>query len=183
MVSRQGEHVRAAPLAVQGQSWDVLAESVLAGSCVALATGDWSWVRKNSADCRRVKSRRRPERALGIGLDQASEPAPARRLWDRSLRSGWSALFLRHKASRRAPIPRGWRWAERGQTGIGGPDSGDRSSVRSDIGLYSRVGRIAAPRGISCTRLAFSLKVQPTPSMRYSTNRETATRRRTPSCS
>jgi LuxR family maltose regulon positive regulatory protein len=40
-----GEHVRAAPLAVQGQSWDVLAESILAGSCVALATGDRSWVR------------------------------------------------------------------------------------------------------------------------------------------
>jgi LuxR family maltose regulon positive regulatory protein len=43
--SRHGEHVRAAALAVQGQSWDVLAESVLAGSCVALATGDWTWVR------------------------------------------------------------------------------------------------------------------------------------------
>jgi LuxR family transcriptional regulator, maltose regulon positive regulatory protein len=43
--SRHGEHVRAASLAVQGQSWDVVAESVLAGSCVALVTGDWSWVR------------------------------------------------------------------------------------------------------------------------------------------
>jgi LuxR family transcriptional regulator, maltose regulon positive regulatory protein len=40
-----GEHARAAPLAVQGQSWEVLAESILAGSCVALATGDGSWVR------------------------------------------------------------------------------------------------------------------------------------------
>jgi LuxR family maltose regulon positive regulatory protein len=40
-----GEHARAAPLAVQGQSWGVLAESILAGSCVALATGDPSWVR------------------------------------------------------------------------------------------------------------------------------------------
>jgi LuxR family transcriptional regulator, maltose regulon positive regulatory protein len=40
-----GEHARAAPLAVQGQSWEVLAESILAGSCVALATGDRSWVR------------------------------------------------------------------------------------------------------------------------------------------
>jgi len=40
-----GEHARAAPLAVQGQSWGVLAESILAGSCVALATGDRSWVR------------------------------------------------------------------------------------------------------------------------------------------
>jgi LuxR family transcriptional regulator, maltose regulon positive regulatory protein len=43
--SRHGEHVRAAPLAAQGQTWDVLGESVLAGSCVALATDDWSWVR------------------------------------------------------------------------------------------------------------------------------------------
>jgi LuxR family transcriptional regulator, maltose regulon positive regulatory protein len=43
--SRHDEHVRAASLALQGQSWDVLAESVLAGSCVALATGDWTWVR------------------------------------------------------------------------------------------------------------------------------------------
>jgi LuxR family maltose regulon positive regulatory protein len=42
--SRQGEHVRAVPVAVQGQAWDVLAESVLAGSCLALATGDWGWV-------------------------------------------------------------------------------------------------------------------------------------------
>ena len=43
--SKQGEHVRAAPLALQGQSWEVLGEAVLAGSCVALATGDWAWVR------------------------------------------------------------------------------------------------------------------------------------------
>ena len=42
--SRQGEHVRAVPAAVQAQAWDVLAESVLAGSCLALATGDWGWV-------------------------------------------------------------------------------------------------------------------------------------------
>jgi LuxR family maltose regulon positive regulatory protein len=41
-----GEHARAAPLAIQGQSWGVLAESILAGSCVALATGDRSWVRQ-----------------------------------------------------------------------------------------------------------------------------------------
>jgi LuxR family transcriptional regulator, maltose regulon positive regulatory protein len=41
-----GEHARAAPLAVQGQSWGVLAESILAGSCVALATGDRSWVQQ-----------------------------------------------------------------------------------------------------------------------------------------
>jgi DNA-binding CsgD family transcriptional regulator len=34
---------------VQGQSWDVVANSVLAGSCVALATGDWSWVRSTLA--------------------------------------------------------------------------------------------------------------------------------------
>jgi LuxR family transcriptional regulator, maltose regulon positive regulatory protein len=47
--SRHGEHVRAASLAVQGQSWDVVADSVLAGSCVALATGDWSWVRSTLA--------------------------------------------------------------------------------------------------------------------------------------
>ena len=47
--SRHGEHVRAASLAVQGQSWDVVAESVLSGSCVALATGDWSWVRSTFA--------------------------------------------------------------------------------------------------------------------------------------
>jgi LuxR family transcriptional regulator, maltose regulon positive regulatory protein len=47
--SRHGEHVRAAALAVQSQSWDVLAESVLAGSCVALATGEWSWVRNTFA--------------------------------------------------------------------------------------------------------------------------------------
>jgi LuxR family maltose regulon positive regulatory protein len=47
--SRHGEHVRAASLAVQGQSWDVVADSVLAGSCVALATGDWSWVRSTFA--------------------------------------------------------------------------------------------------------------------------------------
>ena len=43
--SAHGEHVRAAPLAVQGQSWDVLADSMLAGCCLGLATGDWSWVR------------------------------------------------------------------------------------------------------------------------------------------
>jgi LuxR family transcriptional regulator, maltose regulon positive regulatory protein len=43
--SKQGEHIRAAPLALQGQSWEVLGEAVLAGSCVALATGDWTWVR------------------------------------------------------------------------------------------------------------------------------------------
>ena len=42
--SREGEHVRAVPAAVQGQAWDVLAESVLVGSCLALATGDWGWV-------------------------------------------------------------------------------------------------------------------------------------------
>jgi LuxR family transcriptional regulator, maltose regulon positive regulatory protein len=42
--SKQGEHIRAAPLAVQGQSWEALGEAVLAGSCVALATGDWTWV-------------------------------------------------------------------------------------------------------------------------------------------
>jgi LuxR family maltose regulon positive regulatory protein len=47
--SRHGEHVRAAPLAVQGQSWNVLADSLLAGSCVALVTGDWSWVRSTFA--------------------------------------------------------------------------------------------------------------------------------------
>jgi LuxR family transcriptional regulator, maltose regulon positive regulatory protein len=47
--SRHGEHTRAAALAVPGQSWDVLAESVLAGSCVALVTGDWSWVRNTIA--------------------------------------------------------------------------------------------------------------------------------------
>jgi LuxR family maltose regulon positive regulatory protein len=47
--SGHGEHVRAAPLAVQGQSWDVLADSVLAGCCVALATGDWTWVRNTFA--------------------------------------------------------------------------------------------------------------------------------------
>jgi LuxR family transcriptional regulator, maltose regulon positive regulatory protein len=43
--SQHDEHVRAASVAVQAQSWDVLAESVLAGSCVALTTGDWTWVR------------------------------------------------------------------------------------------------------------------------------------------
>ena len=43
--ARHGEHVRAAPLAVRGQTWDALADSVLAGACVALASGDWSWVR------------------------------------------------------------------------------------------------------------------------------------------
>ena len=43
--SKQGEHIRAAPLAVQGQSWDALGEAILAGSCVALGTGDWTWVR------------------------------------------------------------------------------------------------------------------------------------------
>jgi LuxR family maltose regulon positive regulatory protein len=43
--SKQGEHIRAAPLAVQGQSWEALGEAVLAGSCVALGTGDWTWVR------------------------------------------------------------------------------------------------------------------------------------------
>jgi LuxR family transcriptional regulator, maltose regulon positive regulatory protein len=42
--SRHGEHVRAVPAAVQGQAWEVLAESVLAGSCLALVTGDWGWV-------------------------------------------------------------------------------------------------------------------------------------------
>jgi LuxR family transcriptional regulator, maltose regulon positive regulatory protein len=42
--SRQGEHVRAVPAAVQGRAWNVLAESVLVGSCLALATGDWGWV-------------------------------------------------------------------------------------------------------------------------------------------
>lgn len=47
--ARHGEHVRAAPLAVQGQSWDVLADSLLAGSCVALVTGEWSWVRNTFA--------------------------------------------------------------------------------------------------------------------------------------
>jgi LuxR family transcriptional regulator, maltose regulon positive regulatory protein len=47
--SKQGEHVRAAPLALQGQSWEVLSEAVLAGACVALATGDWTWVRAEFA--------------------------------------------------------------------------------------------------------------------------------------
>jgi LuxR family transcriptional regulator, maltose regulon positive regulatory protein len=47
--SAHGEHVRAAHLAVQGQSWDVLADSMLAGCCVALATGDWAWVRSTFA--------------------------------------------------------------------------------------------------------------------------------------
>jgi LuxR family maltose regulon positive regulatory protein len=47
--ARRGEHVRAAPLAVQAQSWDVLADSLLAGSCVALVTGDWTWVRNTFA--------------------------------------------------------------------------------------------------------------------------------------
>jgi LuxR family maltose regulon positive regulatory protein len=45
--AKAGEHLRAAPLAVQSKSWDVLAESVLAGSCAALATGDWAWARAN----------------------------------------------------------------------------------------------------------------------------------------
>ena len=47
--SRHGEHVRAATLALQGRSWSVLAESVLAGSCAALVTGEWSWVRSTFA--------------------------------------------------------------------------------------------------------------------------------------
>jgi LuxR family maltose regulon positive regulatory protein len=47
--SRHGEHVRAAPLAIQGQSWDVLAGSVLACCCVALANGDWGWARNTFA--------------------------------------------------------------------------------------------------------------------------------------
>ncbi len=47
--SKQGEHIRAAPLALQSQSWEVLSEAVLAGSCVALATGDWTWVRTEFA--------------------------------------------------------------------------------------------------------------------------------------
>ncbi len=47
--AKQGEHVRAAPLAVQGQSWEALGEAVLTGSCVALATGDWGWVRTEFA--------------------------------------------------------------------------------------------------------------------------------------
>jgi LuxR family transcriptional regulator, maltose regulon positive regulatory protein len=47
--AKQGEHTRAAPLALQGQSWDVLGEALLAGSCVALATGDGTWVRTELA--------------------------------------------------------------------------------------------------------------------------------------
>ena len=48
--SKEGEYLRAAPLAIQGKSWDVLSEAVLAGSCVALATGDWTWVRTEFAN-------------------------------------------------------------------------------------------------------------------------------------
>jgi len=40
-----GEHIRAATLAAQGGAWDVLAGALLEGSCVALATGDWIWVK------------------------------------------------------------------------------------------------------------------------------------------
>jgi LuxR family maltose regulon positive regulatory protein len=40
----EGEHTRAAPLAAQGQAWDLLAAAVLDGACAALATGEWAWV-------------------------------------------------------------------------------------------------------------------------------------------
>ena len=62
--SKQGEHIRAAPLAVQGQSWEALGEAVLAGSCVALATGDWTWV---SAEFARLPASRQ-DGDLGMSL-------------------------------------------------------------------------------------------------------------------
>jgi LuxR family transcriptional regulator, maltose regulon positive regulatory protein len=65
--SQQGEHVRAVPVAVQGQSWNVLAESVLAGSCLALATGDWGWV--SSAIARLPAAHR--DANLSVGLASA----------------------------------------------------------------------------------------------------------------
>ena len=73
--SKQGEHIRAAPLAVQGQSWEALGEAVLAGSCVALATeGLDLGPGRNSPDCR-IPPGRRSRHAAVIGLDRTSTGA------------------------------------------------------------------------------------------------------------
>ena len=43
-----GEHTRSAQLARQGKAWKILGHAILAGSCVSLATGDWTWTRTES---------------------------------------------------------------------------------------------------------------------------------------
>jgi LuxR family maltose regulon positive regulatory protein len=62
----EGDYIRAAPLAAQGHAWGVLAEAILDGSCVALATGEWAWVRTEFA--RLPESLREANASLRLSL-------------------------------------------------------------------------------------------------------------------
>ena len=103
MVLQQGEHIRAAPLAVQGQAWDALAESVLAGSCLALATGDWGWVGTEFA--RLPAARRDADLSMRLSSVLISLGTGARMEAMASRRGSWMEAASPHAAAgRSAPI-------------------------------------------------------------------------------
>jgi LuxR family transcriptional regulator, maltose regulon positive regulatory protein len=113
--SKQGEHTRAAPLALQGQSWEVLSEAVLAGSCVALATGDWTWVRTEFA--RLPLSRREGDLSMLLASVLISIGTGAR-MEAMALLSGILDGRPHPRTRQQADILRflrGWWFAERGQ--------------------------------------------------------------------
>jgi LuxR family transcriptional regulator, maltose regulon positive regulatory protein len=113
--SKQGEHLRAAPLAIQGQSWDVLGEAVLAGSCVALATGDWTWVRTEVA--RLPLSRREGDLSMLLASVMISIGTGAR-MEAMALLSGILDGRPHPRTRQQADVLRflrGWWFAERGQ--------------------------------------------------------------------
>ncbi|HEX6760865.1 MAG TPA: LuxR C-terminal-related transcriptional regulator [Propionibacteriaceae bacterium] len=113
--SKQGEHIRAAPIAVQGQSWEALGEAVLAGSCVALATGDWTWVR--TAFARLPTSGRDDDLSMLLSSVLISLGTGARMEALASL-SGILDARPRPRARQQADVLRflrAWWFAERGQ--------------------------------------------------------------------
>ena len=113
--SKQGEHIRAAPLALQGQSWEVLSEAVLAGSCVALATGDWTWVRAEFA--RLPLSRREGDLSMLLSSVLASIGTGAR-MEAMALLSAILDGRPHPRTRQQADVLRflrGWWFAERGQ--------------------------------------------------------------------
>jgi LuxR family transcriptional regulator, maltose regulon positive regulatory protein len=142
--ARHGEHVRAAPLAVQGQSWDALADSVLAGACVALASGDWSWVRNTFGRLPEVQfnaylSMRLASILLKIGTGARKDAMGS----IAAICNGLPAAKTKLEAEVLSFLE-AWLWAERGETdeaihilGIdSSPDSTPVSLAASD-GLRS----------------------------------------------
>ncbi|HJY44685.1 MAG TPA: LuxR C-terminal-related transcriptional regulator [Propionibacteriaceae bacterium] len=113
--SKQGEHIRAAPLALQGQSWDVLSEAVLAGSCVALATGDWTWVR---AEFSRMPLARREDDLSMLLSSVLVSIGTGARMEALALLSAILDGRPRPRTRQQADVVRflrGWWFAERGQ--------------------------------------------------------------------